>query len=80
MGVSPMSIKRNKKLLAAILVCGAGTVFQALPNGCVNYLTQQVLAGFNTCAVLNCAGGTFFNFCTPVRLLVDCPTTTTTTQ
>ena len=73
-----MTIYRKRKLLAAILVFGAGVVFQALPSSCTNYLTQEALASFNFCAVLNCTGGTFFNFCTPVRLLVDCPTTTTT--
>jgi hypothetical protein len=29
-----MSIVRNKKLWAAIAVCGIGTVFQPLPQGC----------------------------------------------
>ena len=68
-----MSIKRNKKVLAAILMCGVGTLFQTLPTGCASYVTQETLAAFNFCAVFNCTGGTFFNFCAPVRLLLDCP-------
>jgi len=68
-----MSISRKRKLLAAILICGTGVAFQALPTGCADYMSAQVLSGFNFCSVFNCTGGTFFNFCEPVRLLVDCP-------
>ena len=75
-----MSITRKKKLWAAILICGAGTVFQALPTSCANYLTAEALSSFNFCAVLNCTGGTFFNFCEPVALLMDCPNLFGTTQ
>ena len=75
-----MVITRKKKLLVAILVCGAGTVFQALPNSCANYLTSEALSAFNFCSVLNCTGGTFFNFCEPVALLMDCPNLFSTTQ
>jgi hypothetical protein len=68
-----MSMVRNHKLWAVIAICLAGTVFQVLPSGCANYLTEQAMAGFNFCSVFNCTGGTFFNFCEPVRLFTDCP-------
>jgi hypothetical protein len=54
--------------------------FQMLPTGCAEYYTQSVLASFNFCSVFNCEGGTFFNFCEPVALFVDCPGAPTTTQ
>ena len=73
-----MSITRKRKLWTAALICAVGTVCQPLAGGCANYITQQALASFDFCAVFNCTGGTFFNFCEPVRLLVDCPATTTT--
>lgn len=64
---------RNRKLWAALLVCGAGTVFQGLPTGCAQYYTESILTGFDFCSVFNCEGGTFFNFCEPFALLMDCP-------
>ncbi|HPM24852.1 MAG TPA: hypothetical protein PLP66_13165 [Phycisphaerae bacterium] len=64
---------KSKKLWAAIMICGAGTLFQVIPNGCANYLTQQALVGFDFCSVFNCTGGTFFNFCEPIALFMDCP-------
>ncbi len=71
---------RNRKLWAALLVCGAGTVFQSLPGGCSQYYTQSLLSSFDFCSVFNCEGGSFFNMCEPVALFVDCPTTPATTQ
>jgi hypothetical protein len=64
---------RNKKLWAAIVACGVGTVFQALPQGCAQYYTSLALSSFNFCSVFNCEGGTFFNFCQPFAVLMDCP-------
>jgi hypothetical protein len=75
-----MSIMRKKKLWAALAICAAGMVFQYLPTGCTNYIAAGALSAFDFCAVLNCTGGTFFNFCSPTVLFTDCPPTTTTTQ
>lgn len=75
-----MAMTRKKKLLIAFLVSGAGVVFQLAPNSCNSYFTAEALSSFNFCAVLNCTGGTFFNFCEPVALLMDCPNLFTTTQ
>jgi hypothetical protein len=72
-----MSVVRNKKLWAVIAACGIGTVFQALPSGCAEYYTQLALTSFDVCSVLNCEGGTFFNFCQPRAILADCPNITT---
>ena len=74
-----MSNARKRKLLAAALAVGAGTLFQYLPTGCANYAVAQVLTAFDFCAVLNCQGGTFIDMCRPVALLMDCPKLTTTT-
>ena len=75
-----MSIMRKRRLWVAVAVCAVGMVFQYIPTGCTNYLTAQVLTAFDFCAVLNCTGETFFNFCSPTVLFTDCPTTTTTTE
>jgi len=75
-----MSIVRNKKVWALIVACGAGTVFQIGSNGCADYMTTQALTSFDFCSVFNCTGGSFFNLCSPVRLLADCPQTTVETQ
>lgn len=69
---------RNRKLWAALLVCAAGTVFQALPAGCAQYHTASLLSAFDFCSVFNCEGGTFFNFCEPFALFMDCPNLFTT--
>jgi hypothetical protein len=75
-----MSIMRRKRFWVAVALFTTGTVFQYLPTGCTNYLTAQALTAFDFCEVLNCTGGTFFNFCSPTVLFTDCPATTTTTQ
>lgn len=67
-----MSLFRKKKWWAALLVSGA-LVFQNLPSGCAEYYTNMGLTGFNFCSVFNCSGGTYFNFCSPVPMLIDCP-------
>jgi hypothetical protein len=72
-----MSMRRNKKLWALVLVSAAGTVFGTYPSGCGSYFSSLALTGFNFCSVLNCESSTYFNFCQPYQLLADCPTTTT---
>lgn len=70
-----MSIWRKKRIWAAVLVSG-GLVFQFLPSGCAEYYTYTGLTAFNFCSVFNCTGGTYFDMCSPVPLLADCPATT----
>lgn len=68
-----MSIVRKKKLWAAAVACSAGMLFQYLPTGCTEFFTSAGLSSFDFCSVFNCTGGSFFNFCEPVPLLLDCP-------
>ncbi len=63
--------RRKSWALAALL--GTGTLFQlAIPSSCIEFGAQTALTSLNVCAVLNCAEGTYFNFCTPVAVFVDC--------
>jgi hypothetical protein len=32
------------------------------------------VVAFDFCAVFNCQGGGFFNFCSPIVFFIDCPT------
>ena len=57
-------------LLAALSV---GTTLQVGTNGCADYWSVMALDSFDFCSVFNCSGGTFFDFCNPVPLLMDCP-------
>lgn len=70
-----MSLSRKIRWVTLLGVLTAGTVFQAFVgvNGCGQYWAAEALTAFDMCSVLNCSGGTFFNLCSPVRLLVDCP-------
>jgi hypothetical protein len=63
----------KRKLLAAVAVLGTATLFQVTPGGCLRYGTDLGLNSIDFCSIVNCQGGTFFNFCEPVPLLVDCP-------
>ena len=79
-----MRIMRNRKLWAAILACGTGTVFQLVPRGCVDYGVVMATQAFNICSVINCTGGQYFDFCSGAGpygsgFLMDCPQTSTTT-
>ncbi len=68
-----MSVIRKKKFWVAAVVCGSGMVFQYLPTGCNNYWAAAGATSLDMCSILNCTGGTFFNMCEPVPLLMDCP-------
>jgi len=63
---------RTIGLLAAL---SAGTIFQMGYGGCTQLYTNVALNAVDFCAVFNCESGTFFNFCSPVPLLADCPDT-----
>lgn len=67
--------RRKRRLLAALMIVGAGTAFQTglVPSGCPQFGAQLGAFMFDWCAVLNCSSGTFFNFCSPAPLLLDCP-------
>lgn len=68
-----MSSSVHRRLRVALLVAAAGTLFQSAQSGCANYFQNAALSGIDLCAILNCSGSTFFNFCTPVQILSDCP-------
>lgn len=63
----------RRKLLATAALLGAATVFQATPGGCARFAVVSGLTAIDFCSILNCQGGTFFDFCEPVPLLIDCP-------
>lgn len=65
----------RRKLMILTVALGAGTLFQVYTpgGGCLQYGAQIGLTSFDFCAVLNCEPGSFFNFCSPVQLFVDCP-------
>jgi hypothetical protein len=66
-----MSTKTKRRLLALAL---GGTVMQYLyQSGCAQYYAYGAISTFDFCAVLNCEGGTYFDFCSPIPQLVDCP-------
>lgn len=67
-----MSNSAKRKFLALVL---GGALFQTYNSGgsCAKYYTDIALTSFDYCAVLNCSGGTYFNLCSPVRILIDCP-------
>lgn len=55
------------------LLAGA-TLWQfGIVNGCQEVATSLALGSVNFCSLLNCSGGTFFNFCAPFVILIDCP-------
>ncbi len=68
---------RRTRWIALLALASAGTAFQVGANGCYEYYVNNALVAFDFCSVLNCTGGSFFNFCDPVPLLVDCPNFTT---
>lgn len=67
-----MRLSRTKWLWLTV-ACMGGTVFQGLPTGCSQFFTYQAISSLDFCSILNCSGGAFFNFCSPVRILLDCP-------
>lgn len=66
------SFRRSVRLL--LITLGVGTAFQLAmePTGCAAFGLNFVLNSVDFCSVLNCQGGTFFDFCNPVVLFVDC--------
>ncbi len=65
---------RRRRLMALVAALGAGVTFQ-FQNGCKDYYALGAVTAVDFCSILNCTGGSFFNFCAPVQLLVDCPQT-----
>lgn len=68
-------LRKSRKALALAALLSAGTLFQTglVPTGCGAFLAESALVNFNFCSVFNCTSGTFFNFCEPVPLFIDCP-------
>ncbi len=63
------------RCLKMLAIAVAGTAFQLLtqPTGCAQYGVLVALQTLDICSVLNCTGGSFFNFCDPAVIFVDCP-------
>ena len=68
-----MSISKRARWMALLATLSAGTLLQVGTNGCAEFYGTMALGSFDFCSVFNCEGGTFFNFCEPFPLLVDCP-------
>ncbi|MFH1745616.1 MAG: hypothetical protein ABIG44_01095 [Planctomycetota bacterium] len=68
-----MSISKRAKWMALLAALSVGTALQVGANGCAEYFTTMALSSFDFCSVFNCTGGTFFNFCDPIPLFVNCP-------
>lgn len=64
-------MRRWKSVGLLVAATVFGTVFQAA--GCFDLALQTVTAALDTCSILNCTGGTFFNLCSPTRILTSCP-------
>ena len=62
----------SKKWWGLAAIGALGTLFQFPTPGCAGVGADALFAAFDFCAVLNCQGGTFFNFCDPILLFVDC--------
>lgn len=68
--------RRRRKSRWLMLAAVGGTAFQLglyTNNGCIEFPLYTGLTALNFCGIVNCDGGTFFDFCRPVALLVDCP-------
>ncbi len=63
----------RRKLLAIAATLGTATVLQATPGGCLRYGMFEAFTAVDFCAIVNCQGGTFFDFCEPIPILLDCP-------
>ena len=72
-----MSMSRKARWVALLAALSVGTALQVGTNGCSDYYVTMAATSFDFCSVFNCDGGTFFNFCSPVRMFVDCPGTDT---
>ena len=66
----------RRKLLMLVAVCATATLFQGFPAGCGQYFATAGITSIDFCSIFNCESSTFFNLCSPVPLLADCPTLT----
>lgn len=64
----------KKRLWKLLAIATCGTTFQVLTEtgGCGTYGIYSALTSLDFCQVFNCVGGSFFNFCDPVAIFVDC--------
>jgi hypothetical protein len=62
----------RRKFWVLLALCTTATVFQLFPANCASFIAEGALNAFDFCAVVNCASSTFFDFCNPAPLLLDC--------
>ncbi len=67
-------VRRKMWLLGAL--CAGAALFQLFPTSCAQFGLNQFATALDFCSVLNCSASTFFDFCSPIATLVDCPTVT----
>lgn len=81
-----MSKLRRKKFWTFAAVLGCGTVLDLvtpgiIPRGCADYMVVNLVTAFDVCSVINCDGGTYFDFCNPASpFFTDCPNQYATTE
>ena len=64
----------SKRRAAVIAGLALGTALQVSSQAsCGQFAANLALQPIDFCAIINCTGGGFFNFCEPFALLVDCP-------
>jgi hypothetical protein len=72
-----MSLAR-RKFIATVVICAAAALFGVFPGSCAEYYATGAITAVDLCSILNCESSNFFNLCSPVPLLADCPTVTGT--
>ncbi|MGD8451660.1 MAG: hypothetical protein PVJ57_07560 [Phycisphaerae bacterium] len=70
-----MMLSKRVRMLALLAALSIGTAFSVGTNGCAEFYTTMTVGSFDFCSVFNCEGGSYFNFCSPIRLFADCPQT-----
>jgi hypothetical protein len=63
---------RRTKWIAIAATALAGSLYQTT-SGCADFALLSGVSAFNVCSVINCTGSSFFDFCQPTPLFVDCP-------
>ena len=68
-----LGMTHRMRKIAALITLGA--LFQTGAPGCAQFVFDNLVATLDTCTILNCGGGSFFDFCSPNIILSDCPDT-----
>lgn len=61
----------QRKVVVSLAAMSLGLTTQL--TGCGEFFALAGVTGVNFCSILNCEGGTFFDFCGTNPVLIDCP-------